>query len=141
MAIEKTKSGAYSTLKRIVDIYSTVLPKQTYPWVMLSIAACAVFFSWFGGNYLFHNYGLLPRMFFSWMITAFEYSFLLPGIGGSVEVLGYSQNSLAVIVHAIQLIAYIILNRFTTEYAFKWRHMVAFALIFVAVLLIAYEEK
>jgi uncharacterized protein (DUF486 family) len=80
-------------------------------------------------------------MFFSWMITALEYSFLLPGIGGSVEVLGYSQNSLAVLVHAMQLFAYMILNFFTTKYPLHWIHFLAITLIIVAVLLIAYAEN
>ena len=137
--MDKTKSAAYPQLKAIIDTYSQILPRATYPWITLSFAACAVFFSWFGGNYLFHESALLPRMFFSWLITALEYSFLLPGIGGSVEVLGYSQNSLAIIVHALQLVAYTILNRFTTKYPFTWRHAIAFPLMLVAVLLVAYE--
>jgi uncharacterized protein (DUF486 family) len=75
-------------------------------------------------------------MFFQWLITGFEYIFLLPGISGSVEVLGYSQNSLAVFVHALQLFAYFILNHFTTKVVFTWRHYTAFLLIILAIIIV-----
>jgi uncharacterized protein (DUF486 family) len=130
------KSKAYDELKRIVEAYSKIFPKETYPWVMLSAASCAVFFGWFGGKYLFGNYELLPRMVSQWSISLIEYTFLLPGIGGATEVLGYSQNSMAVIIHAIQLTAYFILNIFTTKIPFTWRHAVSFILMIVAILLV-----
>lgn len=138
MGIEKTKSGAYPQLKYIVNAYGKFLPVSTYPWVMLSIAACAVFFAWFGGNYLFHDSPLIQRMIFSWFIASFEYLFLLPGIGGSIEVLNYSQNSIAIIVHVLQLIAYFILNLFTTEYKFTWKHIIAFLLMIISLVLVVY---
>ena len=132
----KSKSGAYVDLKQIIDIYSSILPTWSYPFVMLSISSCFVFFSWFGGSYLFHSAPLLERMFYQWIITAGEYLFLLPGISASVEVLGYSQNSLAVFVHALQLIAYFILNKFTTKVHFTWRHYTSFFLIIIAIVLV-----
>jgi len=138
MGIEKTKSGAYPQLKYIIDNYGKFLPISTYPWVMLSIAACAVFFAWFGGNYLFHDYPLIQRIIFSWFIASFEYTFLIPGIGGAVEVLGYSQNSISIIIHGLQLIAYFVLNLFTTEYKFTLRHIVAFIMMIIAMFLVAY---
>ena len=103
--------------------------------VMLSISSCCVFFSWFG-SYLFYSSSLLERMFYQWILTAGEYLFLLPGISGSVEVLGYSQNSLAVFVHAQQLIAYFILNKFTTKVEFTWRHYTSFILMIIAIILV-----
>jgi uncharacterized protein (DUF486 family) len=133
---ENSKSGAYPTLKKIVSTYSYLLPSSSYPFVMLTISSCCVFFSWFGGNYLFHSVPLLERMFYQWLITAVEYLFLLPGIAGSVEILGYSQNSLAVFVHALQLIAYFILNNFTTKIVFTWRHYTSFFLIIIAIVLV-----
>jgi len=133
---QKSKSGAYSSLKDIVDAYSAIFPSWTYPFFMLSISSCCVFFSWFGGNYLFHTVPLLQRMFYQWLITGIEYLFLLPGISGSIEVLGYSQNSLAVLVHALQLIAYFILNKFTTKVEFTWRHYTSFILMIIAIILV-----
>jgi len=130
------KSGAYSSFKQLVDAYSTILPTWTFPFLTLSIASCSVFFSWFGGTYLFFRDPLLTRMIRQWMFTVIEYSVLVPGIGASVEVLGYSQNSLAVLSNAFQLIAYFILNRFTTKVAFEWRHYTAFALIISAIALV-----
>jgi len=130
------KSGAYSQLKNIVNTYSYFLPKWTYPIVTLTIASCSVFFSWFGGNYLFHSYPLFLRMFCQWLFTIIEYAVLLPGIGGSIEILGYSQNSLAVLVNAFQLIVYFILNKFTTKVFFTWRHYTSCLLILIAICLV-----
>jgi len=130
------KSGAYSSLKRLVEAYSTILPTWTFPFLTLSIASCSVFFSWFGGTYLFFNDPLLTRMLHQWMFTVIEYSVLVPGIGASVEVLGYSQNSLAILSNAFQLIAYFILNRVTTKVPFTWRHYTAFALVITAIALV-----
>jgi uncharacterized protein (DUF486 family) len=130
------KSGAYSSLKRLVDAYSTILPTWSFPLLTLSIASCSVFFSWFGGTYLFYNDPLLTRMIHQWMFTVIEYSVLVPGIGASVEVLGYSQNSLAILSNAFQLIAYFILNKFTTKVVFEWRHYTAFALVITAIALV-----
>ena len=135
------RSKAYPQLKAIVSAYGQYLPVSTYPWVTLSVAACSVFFAWFGGNYLFHDYSLWPRMLCSWSISALEYSFLLPGIGASVEVLGYSQNSLAVIIHALQLAAYFVLNMFTTQSPITWRHCVAFPMMIAAVILVAHDPS
>lgn len=130
------RSGAYPDLKKIVTGYSSIFPSWTYPFFMLSISSCCVFFSWFGGSYLFYSFPLIQRMFFQWLITGIEYLFLLPGISGSVEVLGYSQNSLAVFVHALQLIAYFILNYFTTKVVFTWRHYTSFLLIILAIFIV-----
>jgi uncharacterized protein (DUF486 family) len=130
------KSGAYSSFKRIVDAYTTILPAWSFPFVTLSIAGCSVFFSWFGGTYLFFHDPLLTRMIRQWMFTIIEYSVLVPGIGASVEVLGYSPNSLAVLSNAFQLIAYFILNLFTTKVPFTWRQYTAFALIITAIVLV-----
>lgn len=96
--------------------------------MVVSISSCCV-------SYLFHSAPLLERMFYR-IITAGEYLFLLPGISASVEVLGYSQNSLAVFVHALQLIAYFILNKFTTKVHFTWRHYTSFFLIIIAIVLV-----
>jgi uncharacterized protein (DUF486 family) len=130
------KSGAYSSFKRLVDAYSTILPTWTFPFLTLSIASCSVFFSWFGGTYLFFNDPLLTRMLHQWMFTVIEYSVLVPGIGASVEVLGYSQNSLALLSNVFQLIAYFILNKVTTKVPFTWRHYTAFVLVISAIFLV-----
>jgi uncharacterized protein (DUF486 family) len=130
------KSGAYPQLKKIVQFYSKYLPSWSYPIVTLTLASCSVFFSWFGGNYLFHTYPLFLRMFCQWLFTIVEYSIMLPGIGGSIEVLGYSQNSLAVLANAFQLLVYFILNKLTTKVTFTWRHYTATILIIMAILLV-----
>jgi uncharacterized protein (DUF486 family) len=130
------RSGAYPDLKKIVTGYSSIFPSWTFPIVTLTLASCSVFFSWFGGSYLFYNFPLAQRMFCQWLFTIIEYLILLPGIGGSIEVLGYSQNSLAVLVNAFQLIVYFILNKFTTKVVFTWRHYTSIILIIIAILLV-----
>lgn len=130
------KSGAYSSLKRLVDAYSTILPTWTFPFLTLTIASCSVFFSWFGGTYLFFQDPLLTRMIRQWMFTIIEYSVLVPGIGASVEVLGYSQNTLALLGNIFQIIAYFLLNRVTTKVPFTWRQYTAFALVITAIALV-----
>lgn len=130
------KSGAYSSLKRIVDAYTTLLPAWSFPLVTLSIASCSVFFSWFGGTYLFFHDPLLTRMIHQWMFTVIEYSVLVPGIGASVEVLGYPQTSLALLSNAFQIFAYLILNIFTTKAHVTWRHYTAIAFILTAIVLV-----
>ena len=53
-------------IKDVVKTYSRFLPISTYPWVMLSIASCAVFFAWFGGTYLFPGLPMIQRMICQW---------------------------------------------------------------------------
>lgn len=131
-------SSSTPQLKSIVNFYSKYLPTSTYPWVMLTLASCCVFFSWFGGQYLFPNATLVPRMFYSWIFTAIEYSFLLPGIGASVEVLGMSQNTLAIILHAIQITVYLVLNKLTTNFEITKKHLIAFPLMVLSVIIAAF---
>lgn len=130
------KSAAYPSLKAIVKAYTRIFPAWTYPIVTLIIASSSVFFSWFSGTYFFYHYPLFQRMVCQWLITIIEYSVMLPGIGGSIEVLGYSQNSLAILSNAFQLIMYFILNLFTTKVVFTWRHYTAYFFIFIAIALV-----
>ena len=139
MPLTQAHSKVYPQIKAIVDTYGRFLPVSSFPWITLSIAACAVFFAWFGGKYLFPTMTLFPRMLAQWSISALEYSFLLPGIIGSTEVLGYSPNSLAIIIHALQLAAYFLLNFLTTKVPMTWRHAIAFPMMIIAVLLVAYD--
>jgi uncharacterized protein (DUF486 family) len=131
-----SQSGSFKELKQIIDIYQSFLPRYTFPVVFLSIAACAVFFAWFGGNYLFHSSSLSQRIVYSWFIALIEYIFLIIGIGGSVEVLSMSQNTISILIHALQLIAYFILNLFTTKYELTWKHYLSIMFIFSALILL-----
>ena len=109
---------------------------MSFPLVTLSIASCSVFFSWFGGTYLFFDEPLLPRMIHQWMFTMIEYSVLVPGIGASVEVLGYPQTSLALLSNAFQIFAYLIINLFTTKAHVTWKHYTAIVFIITAIVLV-----
>jgi hypothetical protein len=71
-----------------------------------------------------------------WMFTIIEYSVLVPGIGASVEVLGYPQTSLALLSNAFQILAYLILNLFTTKAIVTWRQYTAFVLTITAIVIV-----
>lgn len=133
-----TQTAAYPQLQKLVSMYSKVLPTWTWPWVSLALAAVTQFFAWFGGSYLFPGTILPLRVLGLWLIAAIEYMILIPGIGASVEVLKISESTLAVIIHAFQLVAFFILNRFTLKANFTLKHAIAFALMIVAVFIVAF---
>lgn len=128
---------ASSELIKITEIYNKYLPLKTFPWVMLSVASIVQFFAWFGGRYLFPNSTLINRVILLWLIAAIEFIILIPGIGASVEILGYSESFLAIIFHAFQLVIFYILNRFTLKAQFTKKHYIAFILMILSVLIVA----
>jgi len=128
---------ASTELIKITEIYNKYLPLNTFPWIMLSLASIVQFFAWFGGRYLFPNVHLGQRIFYLWLIAAIEFIILIPGIGASAEILGYSESFLAIIFHAFQLVIFYILNRFTLKAKFTTKHYVAFILMILSVLIVA----
>jgi len=129
---------AYPQLKAIVEYYGKFLPINTFVMVTLSLASAVVFFAWFGGDYLFGSFPLLQRMVMQWSLSILEYPFLLLGIGGAVEVLGYSQNSIALLIHALQLTGYFILNAYTTKDKVTLKNLASFLLVFLGLLISVY---
>jgi uncharacterized protein (DUF486 family) len=128
---------ASTELLQITKIYKKYLPIETFPWVMLSAASIVQFFAWFGGRYLFPNVHLGQRIFFLWLIAAIEFIILIPGIGASAEILGYSESFLAIIFHAFQLVIFYILNKITLKAEFTKKHYLAFILMILSVLIVA----
>ena len=128
---------ASTELLQITKIYNKYLPIKTFPWVMLSAASIVQFFAWFGGRYLFPNVHLGQRIFLLWLIAAIEFIILIPGIGASAEILGYSESFLAIIFHAFQLVIFYILNKITLKAEFTKKHYIAFILMILSVLIVA----
>lgn len=126
---------ASSELIKITDIYNKYLPLKTFPWVILSAASIAQFFAWFGGRYLFPNSTLINRIFLLWLIAGIEFLILIPGIGASSEILGYSESFLAIIFHAFQLVIFYILNKMTLKAEFTKKHYIAFILMIISVII------
>lgn len=129
------ETNAKSQLNNLINIYSSVLPKNTFPWVMLTLAAIAQFFAWFGGRYLFPKAGLYKRIFYLWCIAFIEFGILIPGIGASTEILGHSEAYLAILFHAFQLIVFFVLNRLTLKSPFTNKHLLSFILMGCAILI------
>lgn len=131
-------TSALPQLQAVFSTYTKFLPASSWPWVVLTVAAMTQFFAWFGGSYLFPNASLVGRIFRLWMIAAIEYIVLIPGIGASVEILKISESTIAVLIHALQLIVFFIMNKFTIKATFTIKHAIAFALMIAAVFIAAF---
>ena len=134
------ETNAKTQLNKLVNVYSSILPTNTFPWVMLTLAAIAQFFAWFGGRYLFPKAGLCKRIFLLWCIALIEFGILIPAIGASTEILGHSEAYLAILFHAFQLIVFFVLNRFTLKSSFTNKHMISFILMGCAILVATYAK-
>ena len=70
------ETNAKTQLNKLVNVYSSILPTNTFPWVMLTFVAIAQFFAWFGGRYLFPKVGLCKRIFLLWCIALLQFVIL-----------------------------------------------------------------
>ncbi len=131
------KTNATNELNGVFKYYNKYLPAYTFPWVVLSLASIAQFFAWFGGRYLFPQAKLTKRVIYLWLIALIEFVILIPGIGVSSEILGYSESYLAIIFHAFQLVIFYILNRYTLKAPFTNKHFLAFILMGASVMVVA----
>jgi uncharacterized protein (DUF486 family) len=130
-------TNAYNDLSKLTNIYKTILPLSTFPWVMLAAASVAQFFAWYGGKYLFPKARLMKRIILLWIIAIIEFTILIPAIGASTEILGYSESFLSITFLAFHLVVFFILNRFTIKAEFNKKHAFAFILMISAVLIAA----
>ncbi|NCY24855.1 MAG: hypothetical protein EBX37_08295 [Alphaproteobacteria bacterium] len=130
-------TNAHNELYHFTEFYKKYLPINTFPWIVLTLAAIAQFFAWFGGRYLFPKVNLYKRIFYLWCIAFIEFVILIPGIGASTEILGHSEAYLAIIFHAFQLVVFFILNKLTLKSEFNKKHMISFVLMFLSVMIVA----
>lgn len=129
------------SLNNILNCYTKIFPKNSFPWIMLSIAAAAQFFAWFGGPYFFPNASMTKKILSSWGFALIQLIFLVPGINISVKLLGYSESYLSIIFHVIGIIAFVILNRYTLKSEFNKKHAIAFLFIIIGTIIAGYAEK
>lgn len=129
-----------NNLNNILDSYSKFFPKNSFPWVMLTVAATAQFFAWFGGPYFFPDASMIKKILSSWGFALIQLMFLVPGINISVKLLGYSESYLSLIFHAIGLGAFILINKFTLKSEFNNKHALAFILMIIAVIIAGYAD-
>lgn len=128
------ETNAKTQLNKLANIYSSLLPLTTFPWIMLIFAAIAQFFAWFGGRYLFPKAGLCKRIFLLWCIALLQFVILIPTIGVSTEILGHSESFIVILFITFQLLIFIILNKFTLKSSFTKSHLISFILIIFAVI-------
>jgi uncharacterized protein (DUF486 family) len=128
-------------LNNILNKYSNLLPRGSFPWVMLTLAAAAQFFAWFGGAYFFPGASMIKKILSSWGFALIQLAFLVPGINISVSLLNYSESYLSLIFHVIGIIAFVILNRYTLKSPFNKIHCIAFVFIIIGVIIAGYAEK
>ena len=128
-------------LNKLVNYYSKILPANSFPWVILSLAASAQFFAWFGGPYFFPDASMTKKILSSWGFALIQLIFLVPGINVSVKLLGYSESYLSIIFHVIGIIAFIVLNRYTLKSEFNKKHAIAFVFIIIGTIIAGYADK
>lgn len=129
------------SLNNILTSYTKIFPKNSYPWIMLSIAAAAQFFAWFGGPYFFPEATMTKKILTSWGFALIQLIFLVPGINVSVKLLGYSESYLSIIFHVIGIMAFVVLNRYTLKSEFNKKHALAFLFIIIGTIIAGYADK
>lgn len=129
------------SLNNILTSYTKIFPKNSYPWIMLTLAAAAQFFAWFGGPYFFPDATMTKKILTSWGFALIQLIFLVPGINVSVKLLGYSESYLSIIFHVIGIIAFIVLNRYTLKSEFNKKHALAFVFIIIGTIIVGYADK
>jgi uncharacterized protein (DUF486 family) len=122
-------------LRRLVAFYHRFLPRWAFPVAPFIIAALFQVFAWFGGRYLV-GLTLVPRVLVLWMFALGEYSFMSPAMNASQEILGMQENVLIVMYNAATLAVFAIVSTFVFKNNFTWRHVVALALLCIAVALV-----
>lgn len=125
-------SAATPQLRALLRAYARVLPRWTFPYVPFAVAAVAQVFAWFGGRFL-GGLTLGPRVLLLWLFALGEYGVMSPAMNAATELLGHSEPRLVVWYHAITLAVFMVINVLVFRNPFRWRHVLAFALLAAAV--------
>ena len=106
----------------------------------LVVANLFMTFAWYGHlqfeKWGFHQkFGLVGIILISWFIALFEYAFQVPANKlGYIEQGGsFSIFELKTIQEVISLLVFLLINTFLFHEKLQWNHILAFALIFLAV--------
>lgn len=114
------------------------MPVSAYVYPVLLLIASNVFMTvaWYG-HLKFKSAPLLAVILVSWGIAFFEYCLQVPGnrMGSAV----YSAPQLKGLQEVITLLVFAGFSSLYLDQPLKWNHWAAFALIFVAVLLLFKE--
>ena len=129
-------TAATAQLAALYGAYQRVLPKWTFPYVTLGVAAVFQSFAWMSGPIFLGHLTLLPRILVLWMFAAGEYLFMSPTMNIGVEVLGLEEPLLVVIYQVMTLIIFMIIDVFVFKNRFRAKHVVAFALLAITIYIV-----
>ena len=126
-------TAATPQLRTLLNLYTKILPIQSFPYVPLIIAAFFQVFAWTSGSTMLGGLTLIPRVLVLWLFAAGEYTFMSPAMNAGVEILGMSEAVLVVIYQAVTLVVFLIVNTFIYKNPFKLKYLVSFMLLAAAV--------
>ena len=127
---------ATAQLRKLVELYSRFLPKSTFTYIPLVIAAFFQVFAWTSGSTFLKDYTLFPRILILWCFALGEYLFMSPTMNAAVEILGKSEAFLVVIYSIITQVVFVGVNTMIYKNPFEFKYVIAFTLIAIAVYII-----
>lgn len=126
------QTAATGEMQRLINIYKSIFPLWSFPFLPLAIAAFFQSLAWLSGPILFHNFSLWPRLLILWLMAGGEYLFMSPAMNASVEILGMNEPALVVIYQIITLIVFMLVNMFVFKKPFAMKYFISFILISMA---------
>ncbi len=127
-------TSASNELKSLLNLYTKILPKWSFPYIPLVIAAFFQSFAWLSGPNLFKNYSLIPRMIIMWLLAGGEYLFMIPSMNAGVELLNLLEPYLVVIYQITTLVVFMFVDIFVFKKPFPIKYVFSFILLALAVL-------
>jgi uncharacterized protein (DUF486 family) len=126
-------TAATPQLKSLLNLYTTILPIKSFPYVPLVIAAFFQVFAWTSGSTMLSGLTLIPRVLVLWLFAAGEYTFMSPAMNAGVEVLGMSEPVMVVIYQVVTLVVFLIVNTLVYKNPFKLKYLISFMLLAAAI--------
>ncbi len=119
-------TAATSQLNTLLDIYTKILPIQTFPYIPFIIAAFCQSFAWMSGPIFLGKYTLLPRMFILILFAIGEYLFMSPAMNAGVEIFNIKESKLVITYHIITLLVFIFVNILIFKKDFELKYVFSF---------------
>ncbi len=113
-------------LKNILDIYTKILPIETFPFIPFIIAAFFQSLAWMSGPIFLSKYTMGPRVFILILFAVGEYIFMSPAMNIGVEVFNLTESYLVITYHIITLLVFIFVNIFIFKKTFEIKYIFAF---------------
>ena len=127
-------TAATSQLKSLLDLYNKILPKWSFPYFPLTIAAFFQSLAWMSGPNLFQSVSLAPRMLIMWLLAGGEYLFMMPSMNASIELLNLHEPYLVVIYQVITLVVFMLVDLFIFKKPFHIKYVISFILLALAIM-------